>query len=74
MSDKQQTCFYGGVPFSTLVAAGRLIKDLPPFDALTEREMAIHRRAYEEGYHVGARHIKEKVTHNLQMTFWGHVL
>lgn len=74
MTDPKPTPFYGGVPISTLIAVDALIKELPPFEALTEREMAVHRRAHEEGYRLAERLLKQKVTSNLQMAMWGHVL
>jgi hypothetical protein len=56
--------------------ADQMIKDLPPADAdhLTIRELAIHKRAYEQGASDGKHSLKRQLTDKFQLTFFGHVL
>lgn len=56
--------------------AEEMIKELPIADPdhLTIRELAIHKRAYAQGFSHGDRSLKEKLTRQFQLTFFGHVL
>lgn len=54
--------------------AGEMIKDLPPIEELTTRELAIHRRGFQEGHTAGWREAVGKATIEFQVTMFGHVL
>lgn len=74
MPDKPITTPAFPLPDFKFMEAGEMIKDLPPIEDLTARELAIHRRAFQDGQFAGEQGLKRKITHEFQLTMFGHVL
>lgn len=47
---------------------------IPVFSAMKDEQLAIHIRAYQEGYQAASRHLKSEITRNFQLSMFGHVL